>query len=384
MEVDLSGSVAAFVRDRVVPAEPALHRGGSDAARTLLALQDAARREGLWGRALPKDLGGGGLELAAFAPVAEAEGFSDYGPGVFGSDLLLDITMLRRHASAVITDTYVRPMVDGLATPSFGMTEPGTSGSHPAGLLTQATFDGRDWVINGRKWFISRAASATFMTVLCRTETSAPGTDALSLIVVPTSAPGYTVLRSLPVLGGGCDQYEVDFHQVRVPGTHLLGERGAGMAIVAERLGLGRTLRCLRWLGQTRRAFDLLCRRMADRRVQGGLLADKQLLHRYVFDSHAELLAARAATYAAVETLAGGGETRVAVATAKVVTAQAFHAIVDRAIQIHGAEGLTDDTPLAMLHRTARAARILDGPDELHITTVARRLLAPYQSTEST
>ncbi|MEU8264980.1 acyl-CoA dehydrogenase family protein [Micromonospora sp. NPDC048999] len=372
---DLPVRVASFVTDRVIPAEQVLLNSGADAAQTMATLQQAARVAGLWALPLPRRLGGHGLDLATYAPLAEMEGHSDFGPTALGSDLLLDATMLDRHATPAIRDRFLLPMVDGAGGPSFAMTEPGVAGSDPAGLGTTAVRDGDTWRITGRKWFTSRAADAAFTTVVCRT---APHTDlrqAFSLIVVPTDAVGYRIDREVPVLGAG-GQYEITLDNVRVPADHLLGEPGQGLRIVGERLALGRTLRCLRWLGQAQRAHDLMLTRLTTRHAHGSPLADQQLLHGLVFHSHADIAAARALTYAAVDAIITGGDTRIAVGTAKVVTARALHAVVDRAIQVYGAEGLTDDTPLPMLARTARAARILDGPDELHITTVARRLLA--------
>ncbi|PZF91040.1 acyl-CoA dehydrogenase family protein, partial [Micromonospora endophytica] len=347
---------------------------GPDGAAVLSALQDAARDADLWALPLPTHLGGGGLDLTEYAPLAEMEGRSDFGPTALGSDLLLDATMLDRHATETIRERYLLPMLAGRGGPSFAMTEPGAPGSDPAALTTTATRTGEGWRITGRKWFTSRAASAAFTTVVCRTATSGDPRRAFSLFVVPTDAPGYRIRREIPVLGAG-GQYEIAL-DIPVADDHLLGAPGEGLRIVGERLAVGRTLRCLRWLGQAHRAYALMLSRMTDRHTHGGPLADKQLLHAYVFDSHAEIAAARALTHAAVAALVDGRDTRVAVGTAKVVTARALHAVVDRAIQVYGAEGLTDDTPLPMLARTARTARILDGPDELHITTVARRLLA--------
>ncbi|GGJ83066.1 acyl-CoA dehydrogenase [Pilimelia anulata] len=361
--------VREFIDGRVVPAEPVLARGGPPARAALAELRAAARAAGLWALPLPAALGGAGLTPTRYAPLARAEGRSDFGPAALGSDLLLDATMLDAHGTPAVRDAYLAPLLTGDHPPSFAMTEPGVAGTDPAALACAAARDGDHWVITGRKWFTSRAADAAFTTVVCRT---AP--DALSLLVVPTGAPGYRIVRELPVLGAG-GQYEIALDAVRVPADHLLGEPGAGLRLIGARLALGRTLRCLRWLGQADRAHELMLHRMRHRRVGAGPLADRQLLHGYVFANHAELLAATAATDAAVAAVESGADTRIAVATAKVLTARAYAAIVDRAIQVHGAEGLSDDTPLALLHRTARAARILDGPDELHITTVARRLL---------
>jgi alkylation response protein AidB-like acyl-CoA dehydrogenase len=364
--------------DRVYPAEPTLAAGGAAAAQCLAQLQRHAQASGLWTLPLPIELGGGGLDLARYAPIAEVEGASDYGPTALGSDLLLDATMLHRHGSATVRQRFLAPMVAGRIRPSFAMTEPGVSGSDPRGLRTTAAPDGEGWVVRGRKWFTSGAAAAGFTTVMCRTEgEDVPAREAFSLLVVPTEAPGYRIVRDLPVLGARGGHCEVALDEVRVPGDHLLGTRGAGLAVAAQRLALGRTLRCLRWLGQTARAYDLLRDRLVSRHASGGPLAGKQLMQQHAFDSHVDLATARALTQAAVDALVAGADPMVAVGTAKVVTARAFAAVVDRAIQVHGAEGLTDDTPLARLHRTARSARILDGPDEVHIQAVARRLLAP-------
>jgi len=377
--------VRSFIIDRVYPAEPLLVTGGPAATACMTELQQRARDSGLWGLPLPVALGGGGLELARYAPVAEAEGSSDYGPTALGSDLLLDATMLDQHGSAAVQERFLRPMVAGHARPSFGMTEPEVSGSDPSGLRTVAELDGDGWVIRGRKWFTSGAADAAFTTVVCRTEgAGVPARRAFSLLVVPTDTPGYRIVRDLPVLGARGGHCEIALDDVRVPAEYLLGPRGGGLAVAAQRLALGRTLRCLRWLGQTARAYDLLCDRLVRRHAWGGPLADKQLMQQHAFDSHVDLAAARAMTRTAVDCLVSGADSAVAVGTAKVVTARAFAAVVERAIQVHGAEGLTDDTPLARLHRTARSARILDGPDEVHVQSVARRLLNLHQGVSPT
>lgn len=375
---DTVSLVRSFVVDRVYPLEPTLAAGGAPAAEAMTRLQDSARASGLWALPLPAELGGGGLDLARYAPVAEVEGSSDFGPAALGSDLLLDATMLHRHGSALVREHFLHPMLAGAAPPSFAMTEPGRPGSDPRGLRTVAVPDGDGWVVRGRKWFTSGAARAGFSTVVCRTEgDDVPAGEAFSLLVVPTGAPGYRVLRELPVLGACGGQCEIALDEVRVPGEYLLGPRGGGLAVAAERLTLGRTLRCLRWLGQLERAYELLRDRLMNRQVGGGRLADKQLMGQHAFDSYVDVCTARAMSRAAVECLVTGADPAVAVGAAKVVTARAYAAVVDRAIQVYGAEGLTDDTPLARLYRSARSARILDGPDEVHVQAVARRLLAP-------
>lgn len=373
--------VRSFVIDRVYPVESTLTAGGVAAAECMARLQEMARESGLWALPLPAELGGGGLDLARYAPVGEVEGASDFGPTALGSDLLLDATMLSRHGSAVVQERFLRPMVAGRTRPSFGMTEPGVPGSDPRGLQTVAVRDGDGWMVRGRKWFISGAAQAGFTTVVCRTEgNSESDREAFSLLVVPTDAPGYRVVRELPVLGVCGGQCEIALEDVWVPGEYLLGPQGGGLTVAAQRLALGRILRCLRWVGQTARAYELLRDRLMHRQVGGGPLAGKQLMQQHAFDSYVDLASARAMTRAAVDCLVAGADPVVAVGAAKVVTARAYAAVVDRAIQVHGAEGLTDDTPLTRLYRSARSARILDGPDEVHVQAVARRLLAPQET----
>ncbi|MEI5098005.1 acyl-CoA dehydrogenase family protein [Streptomyces sp. PmtG] len=370
--------VEAFVRQHVMPCEDVLDAGGPEAAAALRALQERARREGLWALPLPAELGGQGLDLAAYAAHAEAEGASDHGPAALGSAPLLDVTMLRRHGSPAVRETYPHRIVAGDLRACYAMTEPETPGTDPYLTATSAVRQGDgSWLVSGRKWFTSGAADADLVTVLARTDGAPPDRDGLSLFVVPTRSPGFRVVRELPVLGAS-GQWEIAFDGVRVPGDHLLGERGAGLAIAAERLQLGRTLRSLRWLGQARRAFDLMARRCVTREGSRGPLHAHQLVQRHVFESLLALRTARPLVHEAVARLVAGADAHVEVGLAKVAAARALQQVVDAAVQVHGAAGLGPDTPLPALLRTARAARILDGPDELHITSVARRVLKGY------
>jgi acyl-CoA dehydrogenase len=376
----LCGRVRCFLEERICPAETALDRGGPQAARVLRQLQQEARERGLWALPHPVELGGAGLALIEYVAIGEIEGRSAHGPTVLGSHTLLDALMLHRHAQPALRARLLGPLVGGDALPSFGMTGPGVPGSDPSQLRTRAVLDGGSWVVSGRKWFTSGARQATFTTVMCRTEEQVPDRVAFSMIVVPTDTPGYEIVRETPVLGLHGGHCEVNYRQVRVPGDHLLGSRGAGFAIAQERLGIGRTLRCMRWLGQAQRAFELMCTRLNQRSAFGERLADKQLLQQHVFDSYTEIQAARLLTLQASSRLDRGGDARVEIGACKVVAARMLQNVTDRAIQVFGAEGLTDDTPLSALFRAARATRIYDGPDEVHISTVARRILAEHQA----
>ncbi|YCK38773.1 acyl-CoA dehydrogenase family protein [Actinomadura sp. ATCC 39365] len=266
----------------------------------------------------------------------------------------------------------------GDISPSFAMTEPAVSSSDPTQLTTSAVLDGDEWVINGHKWFTTGASVAAYTTVMCRTEPDAPPHRAFSMILVPTDTPGYTIVRETPVLGLDGAHCEVRYDDVRVPAANLLGERGHGFVIAQRRLGPGRIFHCMRWLGQAQRAFDLMCRRLHARTAFGEPLAAKQLMRRHVFDSYTEIQAARLLTLQAAEAVDAGSQARVEIGAIKVVGARMLHNVIDRAVQVYGAAGLTPDTPLERMYRHARAARVYDGPDEVHIDAVGRRLLGAY------
>ncbi|GGV07179.1 acyl-CoA dehydrogenase [Streptomyces spectabilis] len=377
-EPGLGERVDAFVREHVMPREDVLDAGGPAADEALRALRDRAREAGLWALPLPAELGGQGLDLAAYARYAEMEGASDHGPAALGSAPLLDVRMLLRHGSAGVRAAYLPRLVAGELRACYAMTEPESPGTDPFLTATTAVrgADG-DWVVSGRKWFTSGAAGADLVTVLARTDGAPSDRHGLSLFVVPTRSPGFRVVRELPVLGAS-GQWEIAFDEVRVPGDHLVGERGAGLSVAAERLQLGRTLRSLRWLGQAQRAFGLLARRAATRGGARGPLHSHQLVQQHVFESLLALRTTRPLVHEAVARLAAGEDAHVEVGLAKVAAARTLQQVVDAAIQVHGAAGLGPDTPLPALLRTGRAARILDGPDELHVTSVARRVLTAY------
>ncbi|MFD9790026.1 acyl-CoA dehydrogenase family protein [Streptomyces sp. NPDC059070] len=372
---ELRDRVAAFVRERVEPHEPVLDAGGPAARTALRTLQDEARAQGLWALAHPVALGGQGLPLRSYAQVAEAEGASDHGPAALGSASLLDVLMLSAHGSAATGPAYARRLTAGELRACYAMTEPDVPGTDPFLTATRAEQlpDG-GWRITGRKWFTSGAADADLVTVLARTDGRPGDRDGLSLLVVPTALPGFRVVRELPVLGAG-GQWEIALDGVVVRPDHLVGARGAALTVAAERLQLGRTLRCLRWLGQAGRAFDLLRDRAATRTRSRGRLGDLQLVQLHVFEALLSLRTTRPLVYEAVALLDAGRDAHVEVGLAKVAAARMLQQVADAAIQVHGAAGLGPDTPLPALFRTGRAARILDGPDELHITSVARRVL---------
>ena len=377
-------AVHAFMTERVEPAEPVLRKGGEEAAETLAGLQREAKREGLWALGHPKELGGGGLPFLDYVYVNEVQGRSEFGQLALGTYSLQDSLMLHRYASEAQRERFLGPLVRGETFPSFAMTEPGVSSSDPTQLTTTATLEGGEWVIRGRKWFTTAANMAAYTTVMCRTEPEDTSPYlSFSMILVPTDTPGYTIVRDTPVLGLDGGHCEVVYDGVRVPESNLLGPRGHGFVIAQERLGPGRIFHCMRFLGQAQRAFDLMCERLHQRTAFGGPLHEKQLLQQHVFDSYTEIQASRLLTLHAAHKIDStgdglGAEARVEIGAIKVVAARMLHNVIDRAIQVHGAEGLTEDTPLGHMYRHARAGRIFDGPDEVHITTTARRILREY------
>jgi alkylation response protein AidB-like acyl-CoA dehydrogenase len=372
-------TVRRFVEERVYPAEAVLDRGDDEARATMMRLMAEAKAAGLWALGHPTAIGGGGLPFLDYVYVNEIVGRAEHAMVALGTHSLQDSLMLHQYASPEWRERYLRPLVAGEISPSFAMTEPDVASSDPTQLQTRAVLDGDHWVIRGRKWFTTGANHAAYTTVMVRTEPDAPPHRAFSMIVVPTNTPGYTIVRETPVLGLLGGHCEVAYEDVRVPRTHLLGERGQGFLIAQQRLGPGRIFHCMRWLGQAERAFDLMCERANSRTAFGEPLARKQFVQGMIFDTAAEIQACRLLTLDAAHKIDRGDPARVEIGLIKVVGAAMVHAAIDRAIQVHGAKGLTPDTPLERMYRHARFARIYDGPDEVHRATVARLLLRTYE-----
>ncbi|MEX2015546.1 MAG: acyl-CoA dehydrogenase family protein [Candidatus Hydrogenedentales bacterium] len=372
----LRDKVRAFIEERVYPVEDVLDdRHHPDAEPTMRRLMGEAKDVGLWALGHPKDIGGQGLPFMDYVYVNEIVGRSEHAMIALGTHSLQDSIMLNLYASPAWRDRYLKPLVSGEVFPSFAMTEPDTASSDPTQLKTHAELRNGEWNINGRKWFTTGADRAAYTTVMCRTEPGVDGHRAFSMIVVPTDNPGYKIVRETPVLGISGSHCEVLYDNVRVPEENLLGPRGDGFVIAQRRLGPGRIFHCMRWLGQAQRAFELMCQRAKERESFGGPLAEKQLVQSMIFDTVAEIQAARLLTLDAARKLDAGDPARIEIGIIKVVGAQMLHNAIDRAIQVYGAKGLTPDTPLDRMYRHARSGRIYDGPDEVHRVSVARQVL---------
>jgi len=365
-----------FIDEEVVPAEPVLARGDAAAAETMRGLKRRAKAEGLWALGHPREIGGGGVPFMSFVYLNEVIGRSHWGQVAVGSLSMQDSIMLHLYGTAEQKRRWLEPLVAGDIYPSVGLTEPEVAGSDPTLMQSTARLDGDHWVVNAHKWFTSGANIAAFTTIFAITEPDAPKHARFSAIVVPTDAAGYEIIRIVPTMGHtGGGHCEIRLTDVRVPRDHLLGERGTGFLVAQKRLGPGRIFHCMRWLGQAQRAFELMCRRATSRFAHGSLLSEKGEIQRYVAESAAEIQAARLMTLDAARAMDAGGEARVEIALIKFWGARVLHDVIDRAIQVHGALGVTGDTPLEFMYREARYARIYDGPDEVHRMTVARRLL---------
>ena len=375
----IRAKVKDFIENEIYPKETELAKGTPESREMLGSLMQLAKDEKIWALGHPTDIGGGGMPFMEYVYVNEVIGRSSFAMVALGTHSLQDSIMLREFASPHWRDQYLEPLVQGEIFPSFGMTEPEVASSDPTQLQTTAILEDGVWRINGRKWFTTGAARAAYTTVMCRTEFEAPSHGAFSMIIVPTDNPGYKIVRETPVLGINGGHYEVEYDNVEVPEENLLGPRGQGFIIAQKRLGPGRIFHCMRWLGQAQRAFDLLCERMHERETFGTPLTKKQLLQKFVFDSACEIQASRHLTLDAAKRIDQGDDARIEIGLIKVVGAEMLHNVIDRAIQVHGAKGLTDDTPLSLMYRHAREARIYDGPDEVHIQSVARRILKNYE-----
>jgi acyl-CoA dehydrogenase len=379
---ELRARYRAFMEEHVYPNEHALE---SDDVDVIRALRAKAKEEGLWAPHVPPEAGGTGRGFLAYAHLNEEIGRSTYAQLVFGCQApdAGNAEILHLYGTDEQKERWLRPLVAGDIRSFFSMTEPEVSGSDPTTLRTTARRDGADWVIDGHKWFSSGAEGAAFGIVMAVTDQEAPPHRRASQIIVPVDTPGVDVGRAIPVLGhagsGWSTHCEVWYRGARVPVANTLGKPGDGFRIAQKRLGPGRIHHVMRWLGQMQRAFELLCSYALEREAFGSRLADKQTVQNWIADSAAEIHACRLMTLDAARKIDDGDEARVEVSVIKYYAARVLHDVVDRAIQVHGARGLTDETPLAAMYAGARAARIYDGPDEVHRMVVSRRILKDFE-----
>jgi acyl-CoA dehydrogenase len=384
--VELRGRYRGFMEEHVYPNEAGLR---SDDPELIGSLRAKAKEQGLWAPHVPPEAGGTGRGFLAYAHLNEEIGRSTYAQLVFGCQApdAGNAEILHLFGTDEQKERWLRPLVAGEVRSFFSMTEPEVSGSDPTTLRTTGRREGDEWVIDGHKWFSSGADGAAFGIVMAVTDPEAEPHARASQILVPADTPGVEIVRPIPVMGhagsGWSTHCEVWYRGVRVPVANTLGEPGDGFRIAQKRLGPGRIHHVMRWLGQMQRAFELLCSYSLEREAFGSRLADKQTVQNWIADSAAAIHACRLMTLDAAQKIDEGEEARVEVSVIKYYAAGALHDVIDRAIQVHGARGLTDETPLADMYAHARAARIYDGPDEVHRMVVSRRILKEFEKGET-
>jgi alkylation response protein AidB-like acyl-CoA dehydrogenase len=376
-----------FVRDQLYPLEGHFLSGPlSELAPLLEERRQQVRRLGLWAPHIPREAGGAGLPLPAFARLSEELGRTPLGHYVFGCQApdVGNMELLLRHGTAAQRERFLAPLIRGDIRSCFAMTEPGRAGSNPVWLETTARRDGGHYVIRGRKWFASSADGAAFAIVMAVTAPDEKPHRRASQILVPTDTPGWRLVRNIPVMGHAGEGYwshgEIELEDCRVPVENRIGEEGAGFLLAQERLGPGRIHHAMRWIGVAERALDLHCARAATRELRPGVpLGSRQSVQHDIAESRAEIDAARLLVLDTAERIeAEGDAARVRISLIKFYVAGVLDRVLDRAVQAHGALGLTDDTVLASMWRHERAARIYDGPDEVHKSVVAREVLKGY------
>jgi acyl-CoA dehydrogenase len=383
--------MAGFVREQIWPLETLIEELGFEGLqRALGPLQEEVKAQGLWAAHLDPELGGQGFGQVKLGLMHEILGSSPIAPAAFGNQApdSGNSEILALAGTPEQKERYLYPLLAGDLRSAFSMTEPDTAGSDPTLLATTAVLEGDEWVINGHKWFSSNASIADFLIVMAVTDPEARPHQRASMLIVDADTPGVNILRDVATMehpeetfGRYGNHAEILYENVRVPKEALLGAQGAGFLIAQQRLYPGRIHHCMRWLGVARRAFDMLCERSLYRYAHGSTLSKHQTVQNWIADSTAEMQAARLMTLHAAWKMDTEGvlAARRDIALIKFYGAKVLHDVVDRALQAHGALGYSTDLPLEAMYRYARAARIYDGPDEVHRASVARQVLRGYE-----
>jgi len=384
---------AKIVNDEILPNENKLWRWRRDGtvtkeektqARALRnEIKDKVKRAGLWAPHLPEEYGGCGLSFLEHAYMNEVLAYAVGAASLFGvvAPNSGNQKILLKYGTEEQRKKWLVPLTEGKLQSGFSMTEPDNAGSDPRSIKTTATREGDEWVINGHKWFTSNGIAADFLIVMCRTDDphgSAERNGKMTQIIVPTDTPGVNVIRGIEVWGRTSDHAEIIYDNVRVPAENQLGQTGSGHAAAQDRLGAGRVYHCMNSGGQLWRAFDLMVQRASSREVHGGLLRDKQFIQGFIADSYIDIQTARLMTIHCAEQMESGADARTEISALKIYVPEAYSRVVDRAIQVWGAAGVTGDLPLVGMYQGARTLRLADGPDEVHKILIAKNVLKHY------
>ena len=381
--------VKAFIEGAVIPLEEAfLSQPFNELLPALEDLRKQVKSKGWWAPPIHQEHGGMGLTLTEFAQLSELMGLSPLGHYVFNCQApdIGNIELLLGHANDSIRQQFLNPLIQGGIRSCFSMTEPEFAGSNPTQMGTTAVLEGDTYVINGHKWFTTAADGAAFAVVMAVTNPQAESPyQRASMIVVPTDTPGFVLERNISIMGEAGEGYhshaEIRYRDCRVPATYRIGQEGSGFALAQQRLGPGRIHHCMRWIGIAERALDMMCRQAVRREVKAGqMLGQMQTIQNWIAESRAEINPARLLVLHTASKIdaEGAKAARQEISTIKFYVAGVLDKVLDRAVQAHGALGLTDDTILAYWYRHERAARIYDGPDEVHKSVLARDILKGY------
>ncbi len=376
--------IRSFVHDEIEPLET-LDLDDAAMQAAMAPLKQEVKDRGLWAAHLPPELGGQGFGQVRLALIHEILGRSFLAPLVFGNQApdSGNAELLAHAATAEQKANWLDPLLAGEVRSCFAMTEPG-AGADPTLQTTSARLEGGEWVLDGMKWFASNASIADVFIVMAVTNPEAAPHARASMFVVPAGTPGLVVERDIPTMEHPYDRApaygnhaEVSFTNCRIPADAILGGEGQGFALAQTRLGPGRIHHCMRWLGQSERALEMMCERAVSRFIHGSVLSDKQMIQEWVAESVAERQAARLMTLHAAWKIDTEGVrgSLTEIAMIKFWGARVLYNVIDRSIQVHGSLGYSSDLPLEFMYRQARAARLYDGPDEVHKVTVARRHL---------
>jgi acyl-CoA dehydrogenase len=400
---DIRRRTAEFINAEILPHEEMLWRGSRVAGedeheretrrRGSLELRESIKAKvaeaGLWAPHLPKEYGGAGLDFLSLAYMYEILAYAVGAAALFGiaAPNSGNASILLKYGTEEQKEKWLLPLIAGEMESGFSMTEPAHAGSDPRSITTEAVRDDDDWVINGHKWFTSNGIDADFFIVMCR---ATDPTGELGLggqmtqIIVPAATAGVNIVRGIGIFGRSTsDHCEIRYENVRVPIENTLGLVGQGHQAAQDRLGAGRVYHCMNSIGQMWRAFDLMMERSLSREVHGGLLKDKQFIQGFIAESFMDIQSARLMTINAAEKVANGDpDVRTAISAIKVFVPAAYHRVVDRAIQVWGGAGVSNDLPLAQMYLTARILRLADGPDEVHKILMAKNIIHRYESGE--
>ncbi len=388
---------AEIVNREILPNETTLWRrrsgkSGSDEERQKARelrheIQTKVKQAGLWAPHLPEEYGGCGLTFLEHAYMNEVLAYAIGAASLFGvvAPNSGNQKILLKYGTEEKRKQWLAPLTEGKMQSGFSMTEPDSAGSDPRSIKTTARREGNEWVINGQKWFTSNGIAADFLIVMCRTDDPDGSEDTngkMTQIIVPTDTPGVNIVRGIEVWGQSSDHAEVIYDNVRVPAENQLGQTGSGHAAAQDRLGAGRVYHCMNSVGQMWRAFDLMVERANSREVHGGLLKEKQFVQGFIADSYIDIQTSRLMTIHCAEQMESGADARTEISALKIYVPEAYSRVVDRAIQVWGAAGVTGDLPLAGMYQGARTLRLADGPDEVHKILVAKNVLKRYASGE--